>query len=70
MAVRKIKPVTPGQRHKIVSTFDTLTSAVPEKSLLEPLRKSGGRNVRGKKNNEIHWWRSQTDVSCNRFPEK
>jgi large subunit ribosomal protein L2 len=48
MAVRKIKPVTPGQRHKIISTFETLTSAIPEKSLLRPLRKSGGRNVNGK----------------------
>jgi large subunit ribosomal protein L2 len=47
MAVRKIKPVTPGQRHKIASTFDTITSATPEKSLLRPLRKSGGRNVNG-----------------------
>lgn len=47
MAVRKIKPVTPGQRHKSTSTFDTLTSAVPEKSLLRPLRKSGGRNING-----------------------
>jgi large subunit ribosomal protein L2 len=49
MAVRKIKPVTPGQRHKIVSTFDNITSAVPEKSLLRPLSKSGGRNVNGKR---------------------
>jgi len=49
MAVRKIKPVTPGQRHKIISTFDNITSAVPEKSLLRPLRKSGGRNVNGKR---------------------
>jgi large subunit ribosomal protein L2 len=48
MAVRKIKPVTPGQRHKIASTFETLTSVTPEKSLLRPLRKSGGRNVNGK----------------------
>src|SRR5450830_368634 len=48
MAVRKIKPVTPGQRHKIISTFETLTSAVPEKSLLRPISKSGGRNVDGK----------------------
>jgi large subunit ribosomal protein L2 len=48
MAVRKIKPVTPGQRHKIISTFDTITSAVPEKSLLRPLRRSGGRNGNGK----------------------
>ena len=49
MAVRKIKPVTPGQRHKIASTFDTLTSATPEKSLLRPHKNSGGRNVNGKR---------------------
>jgi large subunit ribosomal protein L2 len=49
MAVRKIKPVTPGQRHKAISTFESITSAVPEKSLLRPLRKSGGRNVNGKR---------------------
>lgn len=47
MAVRKIKPVTPGQRHKIASTFENITSDTPEKSLLRPLRKSGGRNVNG-----------------------
>ncbi|MGI6324201.1 MAG: 50S ribosomal protein L2 [Bacteroidales bacterium] len=47
MAVRKIKPVTPGQRNKIISAFDTITSTVPEKSLLRPLKKSGGRNVNG-----------------------
>ncbi len=49
MAVRKIKPVTPGQRHKIVSTFENITSTVPEKSLLRPLKKSGGRNGNGKR---------------------
>jgi large subunit ribosomal protein L2 len=49
MAVRKIKPATPGQRHKIISAFDNITKAVPEKSLLRPLRKSGGRNVNGKR---------------------
>ena len=49
MAVRKIKPVTPGQRHKIASTFETITSATPEKSLLRPLSKTGGRNVNGKR---------------------
>jgi large subunit ribosomal protein L2 len=48
MAVRKIKPVTPGQRHKIISAFDNITSTTPEKSLLSPHRKSGGRNVTGK----------------------
>jgi len=49
MAVRKIKPVTPGQRHKIISAFDGITSTVPEKSLLRPLKKSGGRNGNGKR---------------------
>ena len=49
MAVRKIKPVTPGQRHKIISAFDTITSTTPEKSLLRPLKKSGGRNVSGRR---------------------
>ena len=48
MAVRKLKPVTPGQRNKIISAFDTITKATPEKSLLRPLKKSGGRNVNGK----------------------
>jgi large subunit ribosomal protein L2 len=48
MAVRKLNPVTPGQRHKIASTFDEITSSVPEKSLLAPIKKSGGRNNSGK----------------------
>ncbi len=48
MAVRKLKPTTPGQRNKIIGAFDTITSSAPEKSLLEPLKKSGGRNNTGK----------------------
>ncbi|MBN2665928.1 MAG: 50S ribosomal protein L2, partial [Bacteroidales bacterium] len=48
MAVRKIKPVTPGQRNKIISAFDSITSTKPEKSLLRPIKKSGGRNASGK----------------------
>lgn len=48
MALRKIKPVTPGQRHKVISAFDTITTSKPEKSLLAPLRKTGGRNDSGK----------------------
>jgi len=48
MAVRKLKPTTPGQRHKIIGAFDTITSSTPEKSLLRPLKKSGGRNNSGK----------------------
>ncbi len=48
MGVRKFKPVTPGQRHKILGTFDDITRKTPEKSLTVGLRKSGGRNNQGK----------------------
>jgi large subunit ribosomal protein L2 len=48
MAVKKLNPVTPGQRHKIKSTFDTITAEKPEKSLLSPMKKTGGRNNQGK----------------------
>ena len=48
MAIRKLKPVTPGQRHKIISTFDEITEVTPEKSLLKPLKKTGGRNNSGR----------------------
>lgn len=48
MAVRKFKPVTPGQRHKIISAFDDITCSTPEKSLLAPIKRSGGRNNQGK----------------------
>ena len=48
MAIRKFKPTTPGQRNKAISAFDEITCTKPEKSLLEPIRKSGGRNNTGK----------------------
>lgn len=48
MAVRKLKPTTPGQRHKIISSFEAITTDTPEKSLLAPIKKSGGRNNSGK----------------------
>lgn len=48
MAVRKLKPITPGQRFRVVNGFDTLTTDKPEKSLLAPKNNSGGRNRQGK----------------------
>ncbi|MCF6241241.1 MAG: 50S ribosomal protein L2 [Bacteroidales bacterium] len=48
MAVRKIKPTTPGQRGKVANTFAEITKSVPEKSLLASKKKSGGRNNSGK----------------------
>jgi large subunit ribosomal protein L2 len=48
MALRKFKPTTPGQRFKIISAFDEITTDIPEKSLLSPKKRSGGRNNTGK----------------------
>jgi large subunit ribosomal protein L2 len=48
MAVRKLKPVTPGQRHKIIGVFDEITTSTPEKSLLGPIKRTGGRNNQGR----------------------
>ncbi len=48
MAIKKFKPTTPSQRFRTVPSFDEITSTVPEKSLLRPLRKRGGRNNKGR----------------------
>jgi large subunit ribosomal protein L2 len=48
MALKKYKPVTPGQRFKVISAFDEITTNNPEKSLLCPNPKTGGRNNSGK----------------------
>ena len=48
MAVRKFKPTTPGQRHKIIGTYEEITARVPEKSLVFGKKSSGGRNNEGK----------------------
>ena len=48
MAVKKYKPVTPGMRGMTGYTFDEITKSTPERSLLMPLRKSGGRNSYGR----------------------
>ena len=48
MSVRKLKPVTPGQRFRIVNKYSEVTTSKPEKSLLKPMKKSGGRNNQGR----------------------
>ncbi len=49
MAIRKLKPTTPGgQRHKIIGSFENVTASVPEKSLVLGKKTSGGRNSQGK----------------------
>ncbi|WP_010137084.1 50S ribosomal protein L2 [Ochrovirga pacifica] len=48
MSVRKLKPITPGQRFRVVNGFDAITTDKPEKSLLAPKKRSGGRNNSGR----------------------
>jgi len=48
MALKKFKPTTSSQRFKIISAFDEITTSKPEKSLLAPKKRSGGRNNEGK----------------------
>jgi large subunit ribosomal protein L2 len=48
MPLKKFRPITPSLRFRTVPTFEEITSRIPEKSLLEPIRKSGGRNNKGR----------------------
>jgi len=49
MGIKKLNPVTPGQRFKVASTFEELTTDKPYKPLVVPLKKTGGRNNQGKR---------------------
>ncbi len=76
MSVRKLKPITPGQRFRVVNGFDAITTDKPEKSLLSPLKRSGGRNSQGKmtirqkggghkrRYREIDFKRNKSDVTA------
>jgi large subunit ribosomal protein L2 len=48
MSVRKLKPITPGQRFRVVNGYDAITTDKPERSLIAPIKNSGGRNSQGK----------------------
>jgi len=48
MPIKKLKPITPGQRGRTVNGFDAITENKPEKSLLVPMKKTGGRNSQGR----------------------
>jgi len=48
MPLKKYKPTSPGRRFMAISGFDEVTRSEPEKSLVEPLKKAGGRNNRGR----------------------
>ena len=48
MAVKEFKPITPARRYYTVASFEEITKSTPEKSLLKPLTRTGGRNNQGK----------------------
>ena len=48
MALRKLNPVTPGTRHRLAPGFEDITASRPEKSLVEIIKKTGGRNSNGR----------------------
>ena len=48
MGIRRLKPVTPGTRFRVVNTYEEITTNIPEKSLTLPIKSSGGRNNTGK----------------------
>lgn len=48
MAIRRVRPTSPGRRFQAYSSFDEITKTKPEKKLLKVIKKSGGRNVNGR----------------------
>ena len=48
MALKKLKPVTAGTRHRLAPSFDDITASKPEKSLVTTVKKTGGRNSKGR----------------------
>ena len=48
MGIKKFKPTTPSNRYRTVSTFEEITKDKPERSLVQILTKSGGRNNKGR----------------------
>lgn len=48
MGIKRFNPTSPGRRHMASSTYEEVTSSTPEKSLLAPLKKTGGRNNNGR----------------------
>jgi large subunit ribosomal protein L2 len=48
MAIRRVKPTSPGRRFQAYSSFEEITKTKPEKRLLKAIKKSGGRNAKGR----------------------
>ena len=62
MAIKKFSPTTPSRRYMTVVSREDITKDTPEKSLVEPRTKSGGRNNTGPRDFALHRWRSQAEL--------
>ena len=67
MAIKIYKPTSPGRRGMTVSAFEEITCTEPQKSLLEPIKKTAGRNVYGRITVRHHGGRQQAKVPRHRF---
>ena len=67
MAIRKYKPTTPGRRGSSVADFAEITRSTPEKSLLRPLSKTGGRNNQGRITTHIENGKLNADLGVPPF---
>lgn len=63
MPIRSYKPTSPGRRQMTVLTYEEITRTEPERSLLAPLRKKGGRNNQGPPDCSASGRRSQKTLS-------
>ena len=70
MGIRKLKPTTPGQRHKVIGAFDKITASTPEKSLVVGKKSTGGRNNTGKMTMRYIGGGHKQKVQNYRFQEK
>ena len=66
MGIRKLKPTTPGQRHKVIGAFDKITASTPEKSLVVGKKSTGGRNNTGKMTMRYIVTNKSTELSISR----
>ena len=63
MGIRQFRPMTPATRFRSISDFSEVTKTEPEKSLLEPMKRTGGRNNKG---HITIWWRGGGPYSLDR----
>jgi ribosomal protein L2 len=62
MSVRKLKPITPGQRFRVVNGYDAITTDKPERSLIAPIKNLVVEIVR-KDDHALYGWWSQAEIS-------